>query len=259
MKLAVRGIISRRQDRLIGVAGVGALVLLWCVVTYGHIVQPIFLPTPAGIANGFVTFYQKHLLFPAIWQSFWRVFRALLLVVGIGVPLGILMGAFPAADAFLRKIVNGAKSVPTTGIIGLILLWFGFEERGKTAFLFMGAFFYMVILVKNAVTSVNEEYVRVAMDLGARPGQVIRRVLLPGALPQIWEAIAVCNGIMWTYIVLAEYISHGPNDFGLGILMQVSSRTNEPGQVFATLLLIAMISVATDYGLHAVRRKVFNW
>lgn len=143
--------------------------------------------------------------------------------------------------------------------MGLIVLWFSIEERAKIVFLFLGAIFYMIILVKNAVLSVNDDYLRVALDLGANRRQVIGRVLLPAALPHIWDAIAVCNGIMWTYIVLAEFINSNEEQLGLGYLLYIGSRTQVSGKVFATLIIIAMISSLTDFLFQAVRKRFLNW
>jgi NitT/TauT family transport system permease protein len=259
MLFQIRGKLSPRADLLIGLAGIATLVVVWCVVTYGGYVRPLFLPQPSGIWEGALEFHQRHWLFPAIGRSFWRVTQSLGLVILIGVPLGVIMGAFAPADAFFRKIVNGGKSVPTTGMVGLIVLWFSIEERAKIVFLFLGAIFYMVILVKNAVLSVNEEYLRVALDIGANRWQTIYRVLLPGALPQIWDAIAVCNGIMWTYIVLAEFINSNEEQLGLGYLLYTGSRSQDSGKVFATLILIGLISTTTDWLLQAVRKRFLNW
>lgn len=251
--------LNHRTDFLIGLAGIVTLALVYCFLTYGGHVGRLFLPTPTGIWEGLATFDQRHWLFPAMARSFRRVTVSLLLVTSVGVPVGILMGAFPTADAFLRKIVNGGKSVPTTGIAGLIVLWFSIEEKAKIVFLFLGAIFYMIILVKNAVQSVNQDYVRVALDIGANRWQIIQRVLLPGALPQIWEAVAVCNGIMWTYIVLAEFINSNEENLGLGYLLSVGSHTNESGQVFAVLIIIALISTLTDWMFQIVRKRYLNW
>jgi ABC-type nitrate/sulfonate/bicarbonate transport system permease component len=255
----IRKKLTPQMDIALSVGGMLFVLLVWCIVTYGGYVKPIFLPTPTGIFEGFGELHQKGWLFPAILRSTWRVTQALLLVIAIGVPVGLLMGAFPAVDALLRPLINGGKSVPTTGIVGLIVLWFSIEEKAKIVFLFLGAIFYMVILVKNAVQSVPEEYVRVATDVGASPFQLAQRVLIPGALPQIWDAIAVCNGIMWTYIVLAEFINSSEESLGLGFLLSTSSRTNEPGQVFAVLIVIAVISSVTDWALQWVRRRYLNW
>jgi NitT/TauT family transport system permease protein len=206
-----------------------------------------------------VDFQNRHWLFPAIWKSLWRVMRSLLLVIMVGVPIGVIMGTFAPADAFLRKIVNGAKSLPTTGIVGLIVLWFSVEERAKIVFLFLGTVFYMIILVKNAILDVREDYLRVALDLGASRWQVISKVLLKAALPQIWDAIAVCNGIMWTYIVLAEFINSSEEQLGLGYLLFLGSRTGGSGKVYAMLLIIATISVLTDFMLRAFKKKYLDW
>ena len=259
MLFAIRGKLAPRTDFLVGLAGLVFLILIWCFVTYGGYVKPIFLPSPTGIWEGMVEFHERNWLFPAMWRSFWRVSQSLVLVTLVGVPLGALMGAFAPVDAFLRKIINGGKSVPTTGIIGLIVLWFSIEERAKIIFLFIGSIFYMTILVKSAILNVNEDYLRVARDMGATSWHQLTRVLLPAALPQIWEAIAVCNGIMWTYIVLAEFINSNEEQLGLGYLLQLGTRANDSGKVFGTLIIIALISSLTDWALQAVRKRFLNW
>lgn len=255
----IRGELSPGEDLLIGFAGLAAITVLWCVSTYGGYVKPLFLPTPSDIWRALVNFHERGWLVLAIWRSFSRVTEALVLVICTGIPLGVLMGAFPSVDAFLRKIVDGAKSVPTTGIVGLIILWFSIEERAKIVFLFLGAIFYMIILTKNAIMSVSEDYVRVALDVGANRRQMLIHVLTPGALPQIWDAIAVCNGIMWTYIVLAEFINSDQEQLGLGYLLFIGSRSQESGQVFAALLIIALLSSLTDWAFHKIRSSFLNW
>jgi ABC-type nitrate/sulfonate/bicarbonate transport system permease component len=180
-------------------------------------------------------------------------------VIIIGLPIGVLIGAFPPLDAFVRKIINGGKAVPISGLLGLTTLWFGFEEKGMVIFIFLGAIFYMIILVKNAIVNVNEEYLRVALDLGANQRQVIWRVLLPGALPQIWEAVAVCNGIMWTYIILAELFNGSESSLGLGYLVHMGQRLSESGKVYGALIIIALISSITDFALILIRKRFFNW
>jgi len=259
MKLSVRGQLTRRTDVLLGLTGLGLLIALWCFLTYGGYVRKIFLPTPMGIWEGLVDYNQRDWLWPSIGRSFLRVSKALALVILVGVPIGVLMGAVQPFNALLQRIVSGVKSVPTTAITGVVVLWFGLGEIGKVVFLFLGAVFFMIILVRDAVTRVPDAYVRVGLDLGATRSQMIFRVLLPCALPRIWEAIIVCNGIMWTYIVLAEFISSSQEQLGLGYLLWIGSRTQDPGKVFAMLIVIAMISVLTDYALQLVRRRFLDW
>jgi NitT/TauT family transport system permease protein len=256
---AVRGRLSARSDLAIGVGTLALVAAIWCFITYTGRVQPLFLPTPGGIWEGALAFHERGWLIPAALRSTARVSVALLLVLAVGGPIGLLMGAFAPVDAALRKIVSGAKSIPTTGILGLIVLWFSIEERAKIVFLFLGAIFYLILLIKSAIQDVSDEYLRVAQDIGANAWQLVTRVLLPGALPRIWDAVAVCNGIMWTYIVLAEFINSNEEQLGLGYLLQVGTRANESGRVFAVLIVIALISSLSDFLFQAVRRRFLNW
>jgi len=260
---AIRSRIGRKSDLLIGLSGIAVLVAAWWLLTKFNVIGEFFLPKPQSIVQGVIDLhYDQGVLLPAIKRSFLRVTEALGLTILIGVPIGVLMGTFSPIDALLRKVINGGKSVPTSGLLGLVVLWFGSNERGKVVFLFLGAIFFMVILVKNAVQSVNEDYVRVAIDLGANRWQTVLRVLLPGALPQIWDAFAVCNGIMWTYIVLVEYLNANMSNLenlGLGVLLRVSTITNRPAQVFAVLIIIAVISSMTDFLFRVVRKFWLNW
>jgi NitT/TauT family transport system permease protein len=259
MRFAPRRPLSRRSETALGVAGLGLLVAVWCLLTYGGLVGKLFLPTPTRMWEGLLDYHHQGWLLISLWRSFLRVSKALFLVILVGVPIGILMGAFKSVDALLEKILNGAKSVPPTAITGVVVLWFGIDETGKIVFLFLGAIFFMIILVRNGVAGVPDDYVKVALDLGANRGQMIWKVLLPGALPRIWEAVIVCNGIMWTYIVLAEFLSSNARQLGLGYLLQIGSRTGEPGKVFATIIVIAVLSSTTDYILKAIRRRFLDW
>lgn len=259
MKIPIRGQLSKRTDALIGFSGIATLIAIWCLLTYSGLMPPKFLPSPTAMGKGGYWFFQQGWLLLSMWRSFRRVTTALLLVVAIGTPIGMLMGAFAPVDAFFGKVVNGFKSVPTTGITGLVVLWFGFEERGMIVFLFLGAIFFMIIMVRNAVAAVPPEYVRVALDLGANRRQMLWKVLLPGAVPRIWEAITVCNGIMWTYIVLAEYLSGNKETLGLGFLLNIGVHAFQPGQVFTMLALIAIISALTDFAFQSIRRTFLDW
>src|SRR6266849_1394364 len=128
MRLRVREQLSSRADLFIGLTGIGVVSAVWCFLTYGGFVRAVFLPTPTGMWRGLADFHHRDWLIPAIWRSFRRVTESLILVILAGVPVGVLMGTFTPVDAFLRKIINGGKSIPTTGIVGLIVVWFSIEE-----------------------------------------------------------------------------------------------------------------------------------
>jgi NitT/TauT family transport system permease protein len=258
---SVRGKLTPKQDAVIGLTAIAVVFVAWLLVTREYapdkrLVEGLFLPSPGDIVGGMRDLFKNGELPASIWVSLWRIAQAMFYTVVVGVPIGILMGSIPFVDAMLRKFLDGFKSVPPTAFIGLIILWFGIEEKSKVVFLFLGAIFYMTLMVKNAVRNVPQEYVTVATDIGASSWQLVSRVLLPGALPQIWDAIIVCNGLMWTYIVLAEWVNA---DSGLGHMISIASRLNRSDEVFAGVIVIAVISAATDWLLRTVRGRLLNW
>lgn len=257
--MKIRTPISPTKDLIYSSIGITILIAAWCGVTYGGLVKPLFLPSPTEVLRGLLHFQELGWLVPAIYRSFMRVALALLLVTAIGTPIGLLMGAYAPVDSTLNRILNGFKAIPPTGLIGLIILWFSIEENAKIVFLFLGAIFYMILLVRNAIAAVPENLLVVARDIGATNLQILRKVLIPAALPQIWESIIICNGIMWTYIVLAEYINSNLDQIGLGYLLQVGSRTYQSGKVYGTLILIGAIAYLSDWVLRSIQRRFFAW
>ncbi|HLK58653.1 MAG TPA: ABC transporter permease [Chthonomonadaceae bacterium] len=256
----VRGKIEPRLDAMLGLGAIALVLIVWVCITLGppdhRMIPPVFLPAPRDILDGVQDLVKAGQLPGSIWISVWRIVQGLFFTILVGVPLGILMGSYPFLDSALRKFLDGGKSVPPTAFVGLIILWFGIEERSKVVFLFLGAIFYMTLMTKNAIQNVRDDYVNVAVDLGASNWQIIQGVLLPGALPQIWDAIIVCNGLMWTYIVLAEWVNA---QSGLGYMISIASRLSRSDEVYAGIILIALISALTDWMLRAVRKRFFNW
>ena len=109
----------------------------------------------------------------------------------------------------------------------------------KIVFLFLGAIFYMTLLVRDALNNVkNSDYIDVAKDLGATKFQLFRKVLFPAAIPQIYNALIVSNSLMWTYIVLAEYINGNDEQTGIGYLIYISGRTQNSAKVFGLLFVM---------------------
>lgn len=255
----VRGKLIPRTDFILGVAGILTVVGLWWIVSNTGRVPRVLLPTPAMVWGGLEHFAGNDWLIPAVINTFTRILKALVYASLISIPMGVAMGAIPAWDAFWRKIVNGGASIPTTALFGVIIMAFGVQDKATIVFLVIGAVFFMTQMIRDAVLSVDEELVKLARDFDASPTQIIFKVLVPGALPQIVNAMIVGMGIQFTYIVLAEYISANLNNIGLGYLLQVSSKNMESGHAWASVILIFSIAATTIWGLQTLRRRYLPW
>jgi ABC-type nitrate/sulfonate/bicarbonate transport system permease component len=106
------------------------------------------------------------------------------------------------------------------------------------------------------VENVDDVYLQTARTLGATRWQLVRHVLIPGSLPAIGEALRVMNGIGWTYVILAELVN--PR-YGLGALITVAGKRSHVDYIFAGVLVILLIGVATDQIIRLVNKSLFHW
>lgn len=257
--------IPENTGRLLGLSSVALVFLVWCVLSYVQVerdgktvplVSHFFLPPPDEVLRSLLYLFFNQGLLGAIGVSVVRILKAFALSVGVAVPLGILMGSFEAANRFFDSIMAPLRYLPITAFIPLLILWFGIEEQQKVAFLFLGTFVFLLPVVVDAVRVVPEELVQTAFTLGATRAQVIRTVLIPAALPQIFDSFRVMNAIAWTYIILAEIVN--PQN-GIGYILRLAEQHTKPAWSFAGILVVGVIGLLTDLLIRGLNRLLFNW
>lgn len=262
----IRGVISQREIQLVSAISVVILVNIWEILSYGGFINELILPTPTAVLNAFPVLHWEHALVRNAFASIYRITMGFLLSSLVAVPLGVAMGAFPSIKAFVRPIIDPLRFLPIAALVGLFIVWFGIGNEMKIMLLFTGIIVYMVPLIVESVESVDDVFISTAYTLGASQRQVITNVLLPAALPTIFEALRVMNAIGWTYIILAEAISGGTGDSGsifsnsgLGFLIIIAQRRSHTDQIFALIITILVIGVLTDVLLTYINKKLFFW
>jgi NitT/TauT family transport system permease protein len=234
-----------------------ALVLgAWCVISYGGLAPADFLPSPTEVVRGTLQLFIDHDLALAIWISTRRILIAFLLASAVALPLGILMGSFEVVNRIFEPIMAPLRYMPISAFIPLLILWFGIYESQKVAFLFLGVFVYLLPVVVTAIRAVPEELVQTALTLGATRAQVIRTVLVPAALPEIFDSFRVMNAISWTYVILAEAVNP---EHGLGYMVELARTHQKASWSFAGLLVIGGIGLLTDLLIRGVSGMLFGW
>src|SRR5688572_13334174 len=183
---SIRSPMPRRTALLLGLVAPALVLGAWCVLTYGRLVEPSFLPKPTEVIRGTLQLFLHYDLATAILISTKRIAIAFLLAFAIALPLGILMGAFDPINRFFEPIMAPLRYMPISAFIPLLILWFGIYENQKIAFLFLGVVVYLLPVVVSAIRLVPEELVQTALTLGATKFQVVRTVLVPAALPEIF-------------------------------------------------------------------------
>lgn len=245
--------------------GIGALVAflgLWSLISGLDVVSGNKLPSPWEIAVGLIELgtyseiFQSNRLLSATFASSTRVLVSALLVVITALPLGVLMGASPGINAALGKLLDPFRSAPIVAILPILLIWLGLGETLKVAFLWLGAFVYLVPMTRDALVGVPREMYVSLKDLGATDLEAIRHGVLPMAMPRIWDGIRVSVSVMWTYITVAEYVNAGT---GLGQMITMAKRQSRFDHVFGGIIVIILLALVTDSILAWAGRKLFPW
>jgi ABC-type nitrate/sulfonate/bicarbonate transport system permease component len=199
---------------------------------------------------------EERLVSPALLPSPRRVLAGFLLAVAVGVPVGMAAGAWRPVGSFLSPVVLVARNIPVAALIPLTILWFGIDETQKVMFIFIATVPFVFADAMAAVIDVADRYVETAQTLGASDGQVVRKVLVPLALPGVFTSLRSLFGIAFGYIMLAELINAG---HGLGYLLSVSQRRGHTEHIFLVLALIGVLAYAIDRVLAFFQRGLFPY
>ncbi|PYN81971.1 MAG: ABC transporter permease [Candidatus Rokuibacteriota bacterium] len=240
----------------LGVAFFGVFFAAWAVATMGGFVSPTFLADPLAMLGAGWRLLVVHGFYRDIGVTIWRVFGGFLLAALIGVPLGILMGAYKPIEAFFEPFVSFARYLPASGFIPLLILWAGIGEAQKLLVIFIGSFFQLVLMVAVIVGSTRRDLVEAAYTLGARAGGIVRRVLLPSSAPDIAETLRLVLGWAWTYVIVAELIGASS---GIGHMITDSQALLDTGQIIFGIVVIGLIGLVSDYLFKMANQWLFPW
>jgi NitT/TauT family transport system permease protein len=240
----------------LGIAFFVVFVAGWSVVTFGGFVSKTFLADPLTmLKSGWVLLTQMGFL-TDIGMTVWRVLGGFVVAAVVALPLGILMGTYKPIEAFFEPFVSFARYLPASAFIPLLILWAGIGEAQKLAVIFIGSFFQLVLMIAVAVGNTRRDLVEAAYTLGVGDSSLIRRVMLPGAAPEIAEILRMVLGWAWTYVIVAELIGASS---GIGHMITDSQALLATDQIIFGIIVIGLIGLASDLLFKWANRRLFLW
>ena len=245
-----------RVAATVSAAGVVGFFGLWAAAANSGLVPQFFLPTPVEVVSRLVAMFGHDGYTVDVLASSGRVLGGFALAAVLAVPLGLLIGNIAVVRSLLEPLFGAARYLPATAFIPLLIIWLGIDEPQKVAVIFLGTFFPLVLMVADVSASVPRDLVNSAYTLGASPGQVLFRVLLPGALPAIVDQLRITIGIAWTYVIVAEIVGA---ERGIGIAILQSQRFLLTDAVIAGILTVGLLGVATDMAFRVAQRHLFPY
>jgi taurine transport system permease protein len=226
----------------------------------GMQMEPIWLPSPEAVASRFFEIasqgYQNFTLLEHLGWSLLRVIAGFFFGSLIGIPLGYAMGLSGWFRGWFDPIVEFMRPVPPLALIPLVIIWFGIWETGKIVLLFLAALWIMIIAARAGVSGVNISKVHAAYSLGASKWQIMRHVIVPNSLPEIFTGARVAMGVCWGTVVAAELVAAQK---GAGMMIIAASRFQLTDIVIMGIVLIGVIGYSIDILMRQAEKYLVPW
>jgi len=247
--------------KLLGALGVVLVLAVWWLLTMGatpetRFVSPVTLPSPGEVLRSIPALFGERALLQSAAATLQRVITGFGLAIIVGVPFGIVAGAYRVFDAVTGPISVFLRNIPIAVLIPLTILWFGIDETQKTMFIFIATVPFVFFDTVRAISAVHDRYVETAQTLGASPRQIISKVLIPLAMPDIYSGMRNLFGLAFGYIMLAELVNAR---HGLGYLLMASQRRGLTEHIFAILIVIGLMAYGIDRLLYWFQRGLFPY
>ncbi len=248
--------LKRSLPRLVSIVTPLALLGLWEFSAAFSLIDTHFFPAPSAIFKELVNLFQSGVMWEHLAASLGRIFWGFLLGAVPGVIIGLLMGISPIIRAAIQPIVNATFPIPKIAIFPLFLIIFGLGEGSKIAIIGVAVIYLVLINTVAGVANIPAIYKDVGRNFQASPWLFFRDIALPGALPFIFTGLRLGMGIALLVIVAAEFVSAKS---GLGYLVWSSWSVFAVEQMYAGLIVIAILGTLITVGLTELERLAIPW
>lgn len=232
------------------------LLFLWWLVTSLGLVRPLFLPSPWSVLEEGWRQLSEGILFADASVSIYRILVGWLVATVIAVPIGILMGNYRLVEGLFEPLISTIRYMPVVALIPLSILWAGIGDGQKILILFLGTFFQQALMIMDNVKNIDINLIRAGQTLGFTNNEILRRIILPAALPGIWDTFRITLGWTWTYLVVAELVAANA---GLGRRIMDAQRYLSTDTILFGTLFIGLLGLITDYLFKKGGRSLFKW
>ncbi|MEM6459821.1 MAG: ABC transporter permease [Planctomycetota bacterium] len=236
---------------------------LLSLVPQGRPENPVFLPPPheVGLAfyDAFVTPPRREgepWLHERLGESVVTIAQGFGLACLIGLPLGLICGAFPFFAKLTEPVVNFVSYIPPPAFGALLIAVFGIAGGPKIAMVFIAAVLPLVLMVAKTTRLMEPALLEAAQTLGASRPRLVMRVIVPGVLPNVWNDLRIVLALSWTILIIAELTG---TKSGISGYMQQQGRYRNFDNVFAAMVMIGIIGFTVDQLLVLARRVLFPW
>jgi NitT/TauT family transport system permease protein len=232
------------------------LVALWAAVTRAGLVGPLFLPSPESVWIRMASLAANGTLWQDASISLYRILVGFLIATAMAIPIGVVIGSFRIWEAAIEPLTDFIRYMPVVAFVPLTILWSGTGDAQKFLIIWIGTFFQEVLLVQDNVKRVPGDFIGLGRTLGLSEVKILVKIVVPSALPGIWDTLRISLGWAWTWVVVAELVAATS---GLGYRITVSQRYFQTDTIIGYILFLGVLGLITDQLMKAAERLLFRY
>lgn len=222
----------------------------------GRLWQISFLPPLSAVLQAAWELIRSGQILRYLAASGLALLTGYALAVAAGVGLGLLMGRYRRVEYALDLYINTLLATPKIVLVPLLFAIFGVGRGVQVAIVFLNAFFIIVINTMSAIRSVDSSYLEMARSFGASERQIFSRILLPGSLPLTMAGLRLGMGRAVKGMINGEMFIVV---FGLGGMLRTYGSRFDAEKVFAILLVVVIVALASSGLVQGLERRVTRW
>mgnify|MGYP002140134227 FL=1 len=232
------------------------LLLAWEALARAGVLSPQVLPAPSKVLQTALNLIAQGRLLSDLGASLLRAAAGFAIGGSIGFVLGTLVGFSRLAEALVDRSVQMVRAVPFLAALPLVIVWFGVGEGGKVFLVSLGVLFPIYINTVLGIRQVDPKLLELGRVTGLSNWTLIRRIVLPGALPSILAGVRYALAVAWLALVIAETIAANT---GIGSLAMDAREFLQTDVIVLTIVIYAGIGVVSDGIARLLERRLLAW
>ena len=242
--------------RWVGPLVFAALFAVWGAGSRTGWISPIVLPAPSEALEAFLNLARSGQLALHLQASLSRLVQGWILGTLLGIAFGFAAGLFSLARAGIVPLVAAFFPIPKIALLPLFIIWFGIGEESKVATILFGTFFPTVIAVYGGVDGVDRGLVRMGQSFGLSRWSIVRKIILPGAMPAILSGFRISASIAIILLVAAEMIGA---EYGIGAYVLLAGNLMATDQLVAGVAMLSILGLTVSWLIGRLEKRVLRW
>jgi len=233
-----------------------AVLLLWQLAVGSGLISPVFLPSPLSIVLALQHLIATGELWRHLGASLGRIGAGWAIGTAAGLGAGLAIGLFSPARAVGIPVISALFPIPKIALLPLLILWLGIGEMPKVATIALGVFFPTAIATYSGIDAVSLSLVRMGQSFGLPFGDIVRKIVLPGALPSILAGFRISTATALLLVVAAEMIGA---ERGIGAFVTTTGNLMQTDQLMAGVAVLSILGLLIGALLTVLERWLLRW